>query len=155
MLHDAFPRRRFGHQLLVRYGYLVRIDAAEIKLGQFLFLRHGGKVVLLGRFIAVLRTLAALLAGINCMPWWRFLFFNAAGGVIWAAVYGLAAYELGHQIEQLRASVAIGGLVLAAIAAIVAFRFVRHHQAELQAEAERAMPGPIQHWRTGGPDEPR
>ena len=60
--------RRFGYSMLLRYGHLVRVDAKRIKLGQYLFARHGGKVVFFGRFIAVLRAIAAVLAGTNCMP---------------------------------------------------------------------------------------
>jgi hypothetical protein len=62
---------------------------------QYVFARHGAKVVFLGRFVAVLRALAALLAGINYMGWRRFLFFNASGGVVWAGGYGLAPYVFG------------------------------------------------------------
>jgi membrane protein DedA with SNARE-associated domain len=54
--------RRFGYTLLPRYGHLARIDAGRIKLGQYVFARHGAKVVFIGRFVAVLRALAALLA---------------------------------------------------------------------------------------------
>ena len=84
--------RQFGYRLLLRHGSLFRLTTARIKLGQFLFLRHGGKMVFFGRFIAVLRALAALLAGVNCMAWPRFLIFNAAGGIVWAGGYGTLAY---------------------------------------------------------------
>src|SRR3954470_8214198 len=77
--------RRFGYRLLLRHGDRVGLTVRRIKLGQFIFERHGGAVVFFGRFIALLRVLAALLAGVNCMRWWRFLFFNAVGGVTWAA----------------------------------------------------------------------
>ena len=89
--------RRWGHALLVRYGPLVRIDAARLRLGQYLFARHGGKVVFFGRFVALLRVLAAFLAGVNCMPWPRFLLFNvlAIGALmLWAT----ASFE---QVEGL------------------------------------------------------
>lgn len=72
--------REFGFRLLVRYGHFIRMTKPRIKLGQYLFLRHGGKVVFFGRFAAVLRALAAFLAGANRMTWPRFLVFNAAGG---------------------------------------------------------------------------
>src|SRR3954454_11163739 len=55
-------------------------------------MRHGGKVVFFGRFVAVLRVLAAFLAGANRMPWMRFFAFNVAGGIVWAMFYGCAAY---------------------------------------------------------------
>ena len=56
----------------------------------YVFQRHGGKVVFIGRFIAVLRAYAAFLAGTNRMSWPRFLVFNAAGGITWACAIGLA-----------------------------------------------------------------
>src|SRR5437016_2109255 len=61
--------REFGYLLLLRFGRHVGLSDARIKLGQYLFLRHGGKVVFFGRFIAVLRILAAVLAGVNRMEW--------------------------------------------------------------------------------------
>src|SRR6188768_2187836 len=94
--------RRWGYRLLVRYSRLLRMTPRRIALGQFLFARHGGKVVFFGRFIALLRALAAVLAGINRMSWRRFLFFNASGAVVWVTSYGLAGYVLGAQIERMR-----------------------------------------------------
>ena len=135
--------RRFGYSMLLRYGHLARIDARRIKLGQYLFARHGGKVVFFGRFIALLRALAAVLAGTNCMRWRRFLFFNASGGVLWAAVYGMAAYLLGARLQRLHGRVAFFGLALAGAACAGAFWWMRRHEAELVAEAERALPGPL------------
>jgi hypothetical protein len=71
--------REIGFRLLVRYGSHVGQTEGRIKVGQYLFQRHGGKIVFFGRFIALLRVLAALLAGVNRMSWPRFFFFNAAG----------------------------------------------------------------------------
>src|SRR5215831_21156681 len=45
--------REFGYPLLLRYGRHVGLTEVRIKLGQYLFLRHGGKVVFFGRFVAV------------------------------------------------------------------------------------------------------
>ena len=138
--------RRFGHALVIRYGRLVGIDDGRVKLGQYLFARRGGAVVFFGRFIAVLRTLAALLAGINCMPWGRFLVFNVTGGLVWASLFGVGAYLLGEAFERLQGVLAVAGMAGGAIACLLALRFVRRHEAALLAEAERALPGPV---RTG------
>ncbi len=54
--------------------------------------RHGGKTVFFGRFVAVLRFTAAWVAGLGRMPWWRFLFWNASGGIVWATAVGLVAF---------------------------------------------------------------
>src|SRR5262245_7726021 len=94
--------RTFGYPLLLRYGRYIGLSDARIKLGQYLFLRHGGKVVFFGRFIAVVRVLAAFLAGVNRMDWREFLVANAAGGILWAAIYGLGAYSLGTAIFHAR-----------------------------------------------------
>ena len=62
-----------GYRLLRRYGRYIRLDERRLKLGQYLFLKHGGKVVFFGRFVAVLRAWAAFLAGTNrmaCRDFW-------------------------------------------------------------------------------------
>src|ERR1700730_13454342 len=73
-----------GYRLLRRYGRFLRLDERKLKLGLYLFMRHGGKVVFFGRFFALLRMWAAFLAGTNRMGWKRFLLFNALGGMLWA-----------------------------------------------------------------------
>ena len=55
--------RSVGLPLLVRYGRRIGLDERRLKVGQYLFLRHGGKIVFFGRFVAFLRVFAALLAG--------------------------------------------------------------------------------------------
>src|SRR5690349_3253336 len=67
-----------GYRLLVRYGPKVRLDEAKVKVGRLVFDRQGGKVVFFGRFVSVLRTYAAFLAGTNRMHWARFFAYNAA-----------------------------------------------------------------------------
>jgi membrane protein DedA with SNARE-associated domain len=135
--------RVLGFRFLLRYGRYVGLNEGRLKLGQYLFLRHGGKVVFFGRFIAVLRALAALLAGVNRMRWPRFLFFNAAGGIVWAAGYGVIAYVLGSTAQQLLGEIglAVGAVAVAVI--IVAVVVGRRHMQRLKDEAERALPGPL------------
>ena len=68
-----------GYPLLRRHGHYVRLDEAKLKVARYLFVRHGGKVVFFGRFISVLRTYAAFLAGMNKMHYGRFLLSTPAG----------------------------------------------------------------------------
>jgi hypothetical protein len=114
-----------------------------LKLGQYLFMKHGGKVVFFGRFVAVLRAWAAFLAGANRMHWPGFLLFNAMGGVAWATIIGLGGYSLGYNIHRLTAPVAMISIALALLIIIVSFIFVRRNEQRLEAEAERAIPGPL------------
>ena len=136
--------REFGYRLLLRVGPRLGLTEPRIKLGQFLFLRHGGKVVFFGRFVSVLRTLAAILAGVNGMPWRRFLFFNAAGGIVWALLYGVGGYYLGQGITHLDRPIAIALGVVAVIVSIGAVLFVRRHEPALARAAEAALPGPLE-----------
>ncbi len=53
--------REFGFPLIYRFGHYIRLDEKRLKVGQYLFLRHGGKIVFFGRFVAVLRAFAAFL----------------------------------------------------------------------------------------------
>ncbi len=135
--------RRIGYALVVRYGRFVRIDDARIRLGRFIFDRYGGGVVFFGRFVAVLRALAALFAGINRLSWWRFLAYNATGGIVWAAAFGLGGYFLGERLERLRGSMAIAGGAAAVVACAVGIWWMRRHEAELQSRADRAYPDPL------------
>jgi len=135
--------REFGYWLLLRYGFYLRITESRIKLGEYLFLRHGGKIVFVARFVPLLRSLAGILAGANRMPWRSFMLANVAGAVVWAITFGLAAYFLGRQVERLAGSMFIVVCVGAVIVIIVAANFVRRHEAQLAAEAERALPGPL------------
>lgn len=135
--------RRLGFPLLRRYGRFVHVDERRLKLGRYLFARHGGKVVFFGRFTALLRALAALLAGANGMGWRRFLLFNLAGGVLWAALYGGAGYLLGAAVQRIAGPVGIGLAILAVGVIVAVAVLLRRHEAQLAAEAERAFPGPL------------
>jgi membrane protein DedA with SNARE-associated domain len=140
-----------GYRLLVRYGRYVRLHEARVKLARYLFLRHGGKVVFFGRFVSVLRTYAAFLAGTTRMPWWPFLAFNAGGGILWALVYGIGAYLLGTQLDRVTRPVGVVAGIAAAVVVVAFLVFLRRNEKRLVAEAERALPGPLDMSRRPAP----
>jgi len=107
--------REFGFPLIYKYGSYIRIDEGRLKVAQYLFQRHGGKIVFFGRFVAVLRAFAAFLAGVNHLPWPRFLLFNALGGIVWATIFGLGGYFLGHAFEHYARPVGIAALIAAVV----------------------------------------
>ncbi len=135
--------REYGFPLVYRYGAYVHLDEGRLKLGQYLFQRHGGKIVFFGRFVAILRAFAAFLAGVNNLHWPRFFAFNAAGGIVWATIFGFGGFFLGQAFEHYARPVGIAALIAAIIGAIAASRFVAYHANALQAEAEAALPGPL------------
>ncbi len=139
--------REGGYRLLRRYGKYIRLDERKLKLGQYLFKKHGAKVVFFGRFVAVLRAWAAFLAGTNRMPWGRFLIFNAAGGILWAILYGIGGYLLGNNVHRLTGPVGIAFVVVAALLIIAGFVYLRRNEKRLEDEAERDMPGPLDQYR--------
>jgi membrane protein DedA with SNARE-associated domain len=128
-----------GYPLLRRFGRYIRLDERRLSLGQYLFQLHGAKVVFFGRFVAILRTYAAFLAGVNLMPWRRFLVFNALGGIVWSTLYGLGGYLLGRQLVRLSGPIDIALVVVGGLAVIAFLGFVRRNEQRLIAEAERAM----------------
>ena len=69
-----------GYPLLRRFGKYVRLDEPKLKVGRYIFMRHGAKVVFFGRFVSVLRTYAAFLAGTNRMHWSASSIANAPAG---------------------------------------------------------------------------
>jgi len=133
-----------GYRLLRRFGRYVRVDEARLKVGRYVFARHGGKVVFFGRFVSVLRTYAAFLAGTNRMEWRRFLVFNAAGGIVWAAIYSFGAYVAGNTLRRQSGTI---NLAVGAVAVLVAGAVIlvtRRQAGRLTERAEAAYPGPLE-----------
>jgi membrane protein DedA with SNARE-associated domain len=87
--------RKGGRPLLKRHKWTRSYAEKYLPRGERFFKKHGGKAVFFGRFVAVLRVTAAWIAGISHMHWWRFLAWNAAGGIVWATGVSLISYYLG------------------------------------------------------------
>jgi membrane protein DedA with SNARE-associated domain len=132
-----------GYRLLRRYGHYVRVDETKIKIGRYIFERHGGPVVFFGRFVSVLRTYAAFLAGTNRMPWRKFLVFNAAGGVVWAGIYAFVSYAIGNTLRNASGTINIVLGAVAVVAIVVVILVVRRQASRLASVAEAAYPGPL------------
>ena len=136
--------RTGGYRLLRRYGRYIRLEEDRLRLGQYLFHKHGPKVVFFGRFISVLRIFAAFLAGVNRMHWRLFLIFNAAGGIIWSTLYGVGAYRLGQQLLRLSGRIDLVLAIIGVGVIIAAIVFLRRNEARLQREADAAVPRPVE-----------
>jgi membrane protein DedA with SNARE-associated domain len=128
--------RRYGVALVERYGARIGIGPAKFRLSQYLFHKWGGLVIFFGRFITILRILAALLAGANRTPVRQFMIYNAAGGIVWAAAFGYGAYYLAagfRAIEGVAARFAAGALL---VTVFLLWRYFRRHEARLMREAD-------------------
>lgn len=126
--------RWFGRKLL-RHRWFTRFADRYLPRAERIMERHGGKTVFFGRFIAILRFTAAWLAGLGRMKWWRFLFWNAAGGIIWAVTVGLVAFYGGKAaadaIARYGAFGAAGIVVLFLIGWFVIHRVTRRIEERL------------------------
>jgi membrane protein DedA with SNARE-associated domain len=132
--------RSGGQRLADRYGRFVRLDATKLKIGRYLFARHGGKVVFFGRFVTVLRTYAAFFAGLNTMRWPRFTAFNAAGGVAWAAVFGFGAFGLGAAATGIGQTITLVGLAISGVLTVAMIVLARRWMRRLEQRALAAYP---------------
>ena len=133
-----------GYRLALRYGPKVRLDERKLKIARYLFDTHGGKVVFFGRFISVLRTYAAFLAGTNKMRWRWFVVANASGGIVWAGIYTLAAYLAGNALQRVSGAISWALLGAAAAAVVTVLVLSRRQIGRLAVRAEAAYPGPLQ-----------
>ena len=107
--------RHGARRLLERPGRFEERRQEFLTRGEAFFQRHGSKTVFLGRWLPFLRVTAAWLAGANGMSWPRFLFWNAAGGILWAISVGLFAYLAGNVAVQILHD---AGYVVLAVAAL-------------------------------------
>jgi membrane protein DedA with SNARE-associated domain len=105
-----------GRALFQKNRWLQRYAEAVLPRTERVMQRHGGKVVFFGRFIAILRFTVAWVAGLGRMGWWRFLFWNAFGGFVWATCFGVLAYYGGKAAAE--AFARYGAIAAAAVVAL-------------------------------------
>ena len=121
---------RGGRPFVERFGSAFRIRPEHIASAELFFARHGDRAILAARFVLGLRTWGSMLAGMSHMPFWRFQFFSALGGFVWALLIGLAGYFLGSNlqlIETIIRALGLGGLLV--VSAIVVIALVARRRA--------------------------
>ena len=108
-----------GIRLIRRYGRVVHFDDAKLQRVHGFFARHGAKTVFFGRFIALLRTWAALLAGTAEMPYGVFTLYNVMGGITWAALFGTLGFIFGRSLPLLERYIGQASLALVLLIALI------------------------------------
>jgi membrane protein DedA with SNARE-associated domain len=131
--------RWLGIWLLRRYGKKAGVTSRRLKLAQYVFHRHGWAIVFFARFVAVLRSLAALLAGANHMRWIPFVVFNTAGAIVWSALYGFGAFYFTDEVKKLSGPVGLGVGITAAVVVVAGVVWVHRHEDELEKKAEEVV----------------
>ena len=139
--------RTGGRALALRFGRYVFLKPQHLDRAERFFAKHGDKTVFFGRFISVLRAWSAFLAGINHMHWRSFLFYNAAGGIVWAIVYGTFGYIAGRVfknnfplVERIASTTGwIGaGLIVVTVVIYIVYR-VRRKRKALETSTEEVQ----------------
>ncbi len=132
--------RRYGLEMLLRYGNVIRLNRSRLKIGQYLFLRHGGKFVVFARLIPLLRSCAGMLAGANCMPTTNFAIANLTGALLWVGMDCTAAFFFLKELRRFAVwdGIAIVSIIILGVGA-AAVGWARY-EGRLRACAERALP---------------
>src|SRR6267378_6877625 len=133
--------RSGGIPLVRRYGRLIRLNESHLERARRFFERHGPKTVFIGRFIALLRTWVAVLAGAARMPYGPFMLYNALGAVCWSVIFGTLGYVFGRNLPRLehyigQASLARALLVALVVGLVLAWRWFERNRTRLADRAQ-------------------
>lgn len=125
-----FIGRRLGRGFILRHGPKVKIDEARLEQVESYFDRHGGKTILVGRFIGLVRALAPFVAGSSGLAYRRFIPFSIIGCGLWATAFcvlGYVFYESFDQVADIagKATFGFGVTVAAIVGAVFAYRQLR------------------------------
>ena len=132
--------RRFGHQVLMRYGARVGFTEERIRIGQRLFVRYGGRFVFIARFLPFLRNIAAVLAGTNSMAQQSFYLASAMAAAAWIITYGLLAYSFGEAFANLASPAAIVLGLAATFIVLATPVLILRYERSLLVKVERQFP---------------
>ncbi|KQT88053.1 DedA family protein [Aurantimonas sp. Leaf443] len=107
--------RRYGRRMVVKWGSKVGLGPEKLAIVEARFRTYGLAIVLVARFVIILRQLNGFVAGMMHMPWPRFLAYNCISAALWSAAYGLGAFLFGkalsHFLEE-QSTLAIVGVAL-------------------------------------------
>ena len=128
-----FIGRKLGRNFLVKHGPKVRIDEATLEKVESYFDRHGGKTVLIGRFIGLVRAIAPFIAGSSGMRYRQFLPFSVLGTGLWATTFSLLGFFFYRSFEQVaniagRVTLVFGTLVAIIVGTVYAYRRLRDEE---------------------------
>jgi membrane protein DedA with SNARE-associated domain/membrane-associated phospholipid phosphatase len=124
---------RLGRRFVLEHGRRVLITEERFAQVESYFERHGGKTILIGRFIGLVRALAPFIAGSSGMQYRAFLPYSVLGTGLWAATFTLLGYFISENINEAtelasRGLVVFGTVVGILVAVVLAIRFMRRRE---------------------------
>jgi membrane protein DedA with SNARE-associated domain/membrane-associated phospholipid phosphatase len=139
---------RLGRDFILRHGHRVRITPERFAQVEDYFSRHGGKTILVGRFLGLVRALAPFIAGSSGMRYRAFLPYSVLGTGLWAATFSLLGFVLAENIDLAeeiagRGIFVFGTVVVVVVGTILAVRYMRVHEnrAKLVARLDESRLG--------------
>jgi membrane protein DedA with SNARE-associated domain len=134
----GFAIGHFGGRALVeRWGRYVLLTPERLDKAARFFDRHGGKVIVIARFVEGLRQANGIIAGISGMHWTRFIPFNALGAALWVATWVSVGYFSGNHIDSIYHTAtryeAYFGIAVALVLLVLIGRRVWRRRAERRA----------------------
>jgi len=121
-----------GLPLITRYGGYIGVRKSHVEKAHAFFERNGSKTILFGRFVAVLRTWASVIAGAACMSFPKFVTYNTLGSLVWAIVFGFLGFYFGRDLPLLERYISRASFGVFALAALglVAFLVYKRRKGE-------------------------
>jgi membrane protein DedA with SNARE-associated domain/membrane-associated phospholipid phosphatase len=118
---------RLGRRFLERHGPRVKITHERLEQVEDYLERHGGKTILIGRFIGLVRALAPFIAGSSGLPYRRFIPFSIVGTGLWATTFYVLGYIFWRSFDQVahiagQAVFGLGITVAVVVGIVVAYR---------------------------------
>jgi len=128
-----------GRALALRWGKYVFLTEERLAKAEVFFNRHGGKIIVVARFIEGLRQANGIIAGISGMRWWRFVIFNALGAALWVGTWVSLGYLAGNHINTIYHYITdYSWYVLIALAVLLLALIIRHVLLRRRRAAHRA-----------------
>jgi membrane protein DedA with SNARE-associated domain/membrane-associated phospholipid phosphatase len=148
-LTSFFLGRRLGRAFMVKHGAKVQITESRLEQVERFFDRHGGKAILIGRFVGLVRAIAPFLAGSSGMPLRRFVPYDVIGAGLWGSSFVLLGYIFWQSFSQLvdyakKGALALGAVIVLVVAIVWLVRWVRDadNRARVRAWLERQAERP-------------
>jgi membrane protein DedA with SNARE-associated domain len=153
-LTSFYLGRRLGRAFLVKHGPKVQITESRLHHVEAFFDRHGGKAILIGRFVGLVRAIAPFLAGSSGMPLRRFVPYDVVGAGLWGSTFVLLGYIFWQSFSQLvdyakKGALALGAVIVLVVAIVWVVRWLRDPENRrrarvwLERQAERPALRPV------------
>jgi membrane protein DedA with SNARE-associated domain/membrane-associated phospholipid phosphatase len=143
-LTSFYLGRRLGRTFMVRHGPKVQITEERLHQVEAFFDRHGGKAILIGRFVGLVRAIAPFLAGSSGMPLRRFVPYDVIGAGLWGSTFVVIGYVFWQSFSQVvdyakKGALALGAVIALVVAIVWVVRWLRvpAHRAQVGAWLER------------------